>query len=131
MAKPTWAEISEFKDWMVERGYETDRDRTRFKKGKDGIALEFWIGEGPNGSFKCLNAQVQLNFVDTWFHTAGIFRTGAFMPCKTLSHEYVLMCELQHRKIELETESFFAKANNLIAETTDEIKKINRGAQNA
>lgn len=131
MAKPKWSEIQDFGEWLVTRGFETDRDRTRFTKGKDGVCLEFWISECANGSFKCLNAQIQLNFVDTWYRNPGIARTFTFLPCKTLSHEFVLMCEHQHRMVELETESFFTKVNNMVAEKTNEIKEINRGAKNA
>ena len=131
MAKPTWKEIGEFRDWMETSGYETDRDRNHFKKGKDGVSLEFWLSGCVDGSFKCLNAQVQLNFVDTWYHNPVISRTLTFLPCKTLSHEFVTMCEHQHRMIELETETFFTKVHNLVAEKNNEIKEINRGAKNA
>lgn len=127
MAKPTWSEIQEFGKWLESRGFGSDRDRTRFTKGKDGVCLEFWISECANGSFKCLNAQIQLNFVDTWYRNPGITRTFTFLPCKTLSREFVMMREHQQRMVELETESFFTKVNNLVAEKTNEIKKINRG----
>ena len=131
MAKPTWTELNEFRDWMEKFGYETDRNRMRFTKGKDDVRLEVWISECTNGSFKCLNAQIQLNFVDTWYRNPVIARTFTFLPCKTLSHEFVTMCEHQRRMIELETESFFTKVHNLVAEKTNEIKEINRGAKNA
>ena len=131
MAKPTYSEIRDFGDWLETRGFETDRDRIRFTKGKDGVCLEFWISECANGSFKCLNAQIQLNFVDTWYRNPVITRTFNFLPCKTLSHEFVTMCEHQRRMIELETESFFTKVNNLVAEKITEIKEINRGSKNA
>jgi hypothetical protein len=42
-----------------------------------------------------------------------------------------MMCEQQHRMVELETESFFTKVVNLVAEKNNEIKEINRGAKNA
>lgn len=131
MAKPTWSEIQEFGEWMETRGFETDRDRTRFTKGKECVCLEFWISECANGSFKCLNAQIQLNFVDTWYRNPVIARTFNFLPCKTLSREFVMMCEQQHRMVELETESFFTKVANLVAEKNNEIKEINRGTKNA
>ena len=131
MAKPTWSEIQKFGDWLTACGFETDRDRRRFTKGKDGVCLEFWISECANGSFKCLNAQIQLNFVDTWYRNPVIARTFSFLPCKTLSREFVTMCEQQHRMVELETESFFTKVNNLVAEKNNEIKEINRGTKNA
>ena len=131
MAKPTWSEIREFGEWLESRGFGTDRDRTRFTKGKDGVCLEFWISECANGSFKCLNAQIQLNFVDTWYRNPVIARTFTFLPSKTLSREFVMMCEHQLRMVELETESFFTKVNNLVAEKNNEIKEINRGAKNA
>ncbi len=131
MAKPTWSEIQEFGVWMESRGFGTDRDRTRFTKGKDGVCLEFWIGECANGSFKCLNAQIQLNFVETWYRNPVISRTFSFLPCKTLSREFVTMCEERLRMVELETESFFTKVGNLVAEKNNEIKEINRGAKNA
>ena len=131
MEKPKWSEIQEFGEWLVTRGFVTDRDRTRFTKGKDGVCLEFWISECANGSFKSLNAQIQLNFVDTWCRGPVIARTFNFLPCKTLSREFVMMCEQQHRMVELETESFFTKVANLVAEKNNEIKEINRGAKNA
>lgn len=131
MAKPTWSEIREFREWMESRGFESDRDRMRFTKDKDGIRLEICISECANGSFKCLNAQIQLNFVETWYRNPVIVRTFTFLPCKTLSHEFVTMCEQQHRMVELETESFFTKVNNLVAEKNNEIKEINRGEKNA
>ena len=131
MAKPTWSEIQEFGKWLESRGFGTDRDRTQFTKGKDGVCLEFWISECANGSFKCLNAQFQLNFVDTWCRNPLIARTFSFLPCKTLSREFVMMCEQQLRMVELETESFFMKVHNLVAEKNNEIKKINLGAMNA
>ena len=131
MAKPKWSEIRDFGEWLVTRGFVTDRDRTRFTKGKDGVCLEFWISECANGSFKSLNAQIQLNFVDTWYRNPVIARTFNFLPCKTLSREFVMMCEQQHRMVELETESFFTKVANLVAEKNNEIKEINRGAKNA
>ena len=131
MAKPTWSEIQEFGKWLESRGFGTDRDRTRFTKGKDGVCLEFWISECANGSFKSLNAQIQLNFVDTWYRNPVIARTFNFLPCKTLSREFVMMCEQQHRMVELETETFFTKVANLVAEKNNEIKEINRGAKNA
>ena len=131
MTKPKWSEIHEFGEWLESRGFETDRDRTRFTKGKDGVRLEFWISECANGSFKSLNAQIQLNFVDTWYRNPVIARTFNFLPCKTLSREFVMMCEQQHRMVELETESFFTKVNNMVAEKNNEIKEINRGAKNA
>jgi hypothetical protein len=131
MAKPKWSEIQEFGKWLESRGFGTDRDRTRFTKGKDGVCLEFWISECANGSFKSLNAQIQMNFVDTWYRNPVIARTFSFLPCKTLSREFVMMCEQQHRMVELETESFFTKVANLVAEKNNEIKEINRGAKNA
>jgi len=131
MAKPKWSEIQDFEEWLVTRGFETDRDRTRFTKGKDGVCLKFWISECANGSFKSLNAQIQLNFVETWYSNPAIARTFTFLPCKTLSREFVMMCEQQHRMVELETESFFTKVANLVAEKNNEIKEINRGAKNA
>lgn len=131
MAKPKWSEIQEFGEWMESRGFGSDRDRTRFSKGKDGACLEFWISECTNGSFKCLNAQIRLNFVDIWCRSPVIARTFSFIPCKTLSREFVMMCEQQHRMVELETESFFTKVANLVAEKNNEIKEINRGAKNA
>ena len=131
MAKPTWSEIQEFGAWMETHGFETDRDRTRFNKGNDGVCLEFWISKCANGSFKCLNAQIKLTFVETWCRSPIIARTFSFIPCKTLSREFVMMCEQQHRMVELETESFFTKVANLVAEKNNEIKKINRGAKNA
>lgn len=131
MAKPKWSEIQDFEEWLVTRGFETDRDRTRFTKGKDGVCLKFWISECANGSFKSLNAQIQLNFVDTWYSNPVIARTFNFLPCKTMSREFVMMCEQQHRMVELETESFFTKVANLVAEKNDEIKEITRGARNA
>ena len=131
MAKPTWTEINEFRDWMETRGYNTDRDRMRFTKDKDGIRLEICISECANGSFKCLSAQIQLNFVDTWSRNPVIARNFNFFPCKTLSHEFVTMCEFQHRMIEMETESFFIKVHNLVAEKNKDIKEINRGAKDA
>ena len=131
MAKPTWSEIQDFGEWLVTRGFETDRDRTRFTKGKEGVCLEFWISKCANGSFKCLNAQIRLNFVDTWYRNPVIVRALNFLPCKTLSREFVMMCEQQHRMVELETESFFTKVANLVAEKNNEIKEINRGARNA
>ena len=130
MAKPKWSEIQEFGEWLESRGFGSDRDRTRFTKGKDGVSLEFWISECANGSFKCLNAHIQLNFVDTWYRNPVIARTFSFLPCKTLSREFVMMCEQQHRMVELETESFFTKVANLVAEKNNEIKEINRGAKN-
>lgn len=42
-----------------------------------------------------------------------------------------MMCEQQHCMVELETESFFTKVANLVAEKNNEIKEINRGARNA
>lgn len=133
MTKPKWSEIQEFGEWLESRGFgsDRDRDRTRFTKGKDGVSLEFWISECANGSFKCLNAQIQLNFVDTWYRNPVIARTFSFLPCKTLSREFVTMYEQQHRMVELETESFFTKVNNLVAEKNNEIKEINRGTKNA
>lgn len=131
MAKPTWSEIRDFEEWLITRGFETDRDRTRFTKGKEGVCLEFWISKCANGSFKCLNAQIQLKFVETWCRSQVISRTFSFIPCKTLSREFVMMCEQQHRMVELETESFFTKVDNLVAEKNNEIKEINRGARNA
>ena len=131
MAKPTWSEIQEFGAWMETHGFETDRDRTRFNKGNDGVCLEFWISKCANGSFKCLNAQIKLTFVETWCRSPIIARTFSFIPCKTLSREFVMMCEQQHRMVELETESFFTKVDNLVAEKNNEIKEINRGARNA
>ena len=41
-----------------------------------------------------------------------------------------MMCEQQHRMVELETEAFFTKVNNLVAEKNNEIKEINRGTKN-
>ena len=131
MTKPTWSEIREFGDWLESRGFGTDRDRKQFTKGKDGVCLEFWISECANGSFKCLNAQIQMNFVDTWYRNPVIARAFSFLPCKTLSREFVMMCEQQLRMVELETESFFTKVHNLVAEKNNEIKKINLGAKNA
>ena len=131
MTKPTWTEIQEFGKWMESRGFETDRDRTQFNKGNDGVCLEFWISACANGSFKCLNAQIKLKFVETWCRSPVIARTFSFIPCKTLSREFVMMCEQQHRMVELETESFFTKVANLVAEKNNEIKEINRGARNA
>lgn len=131
MTKPTWSEIREFGEWMESRGFGADRDRTRFTQGKDDVCLEFWISECANGSFKCLNAQIRLNFVDTWCRNPVIARTFSFIPCKTLSHEFVTMCEQQYRMVELETESFFTKVNNLVSEKNGEIREINREAKNA
>ena len=131
MAKPTWSEIQEFGAWMETHGFETDRDCTRFNKGNDGVCLEFWISECAYGSFKSLNAQIKLKFVETWCRSPVIARTFSFIPCKTLSREFVMMCEQQHRMAELETETFFTKVNNLVAEKTNEIKEINRGTKNA
>ena len=131
MAKPKWSEIQDFGEWMETRGFETDSDRTRFTKGTDVVCLEVWISEFANGSFKSLNAQIRLNFVDTWYRNPVIVRALNFLPCKTLSREFVMMCEQQHRMVELETESFFTKVANLAAEKNNEIKEINRGAKNA
>lgn len=131
MSKPTWSEIREFGEWMESHGFRADRDRTRFTKGKDGVCLELWISECANGSFKCLNAQIWLNFVDTWCRNPVIARTFPFLPCKTLSHEFVTMCEQRYRMVELETESFFTKVNNLVSEKNGEIREINREAKNA
>lgn len=131
MTKPTHSEIREFGNWLETRGFETDRDRTHFTKGKDGIRLELCIRECNNGSFKCLDAQIRLNFVNIWGHNTAIVSTFSFLPCKTLSREFVTMCEQQHRMVELETESFFAKVASLVAEKNNEIKEINRGAKNA
>jgi hypothetical protein len=131
MAKPTWSEIRKFGEWLESRGFETDRDRMRFTKGKDGVCLEICISKCANGSFKCLSAQIQLTFVDAWSSNPVIARTFPFLPCKTLSREFVMMCEQQHRMVEPETEAFFTKVNNLVAEKNNEIKEINRGAKNA
>lgn len=129
MQKPTYSEIREFGNWLETCGFETDRNRTHFTKEKGGIRLELCIRECNNGSFKCLDAQIQLKFVDTWYPvTHGTF---SFLPCKTLSREFVTMCEQQYHMVELETESFFAKVNNLVAEKNNEIKEINRGTNNA
>lgn len=129
MQKPTYSEIREFGNWLETCGFETDRDRTHFTKEKGGICLELCIRECVNGSFKCLDAQIRLNFVDIGYPVNT--RTFSFLPCKTLSREFVTMCEQQYRMVELETESFFAKVASLVAEKNNEIKEINRGTNNA
>lgn len=126
MAKPTYSEIREFGNWLETCGFETDRDRTHFTKEKGGICLELCIRECVNGSFKCLDAQIQLKFIDVWSRNSVFARTFSFLPCKTLSREFVTMCEQQYRMVELETESFFAKVASLVAEKNSEIKEINR-----
>jgi hypothetical protein len=131
MNKPTYGEIKDFKDWLISCGYETDRDRNHFTKTDNGVELEFWMSACTNNTFKCLNARITLLFSETWFRHPNIFRSMAFTPCKTLSHDYVLMCEQQFRLTVLETASFFKKLSNLVHEKDKEIKEINKGARNA
>lgn len=128
MIKPTYGEIREFKEWLIANGYETDRDEKYFKKNENGVSLEITISSCTNGAFKQVNARIWLNFVESWYNKADIFRTIAFEPCKTLSREYVALCEAQRSEIVREVESFFFKIRGLVVSRNKEIKEINRTA---
>ena len=131
MKKPTYAEINEFKNYLESHGYETDRDRTRFTRKGDGVTLELWISGCTDGSFKALNARIELTFMNCWHNTGSFYTHIDFLPCKALSHSYVTMCELERREIELEVESFFNHTNNKVRKHDKEIKDINKAALEA
>ena len=131
MKKPSYSEINEFKNYLVSHGYETDRDRTRFTRKGDGVTLELWISGCTDGSFKALNARITLNFMNSWHNTGSFYTHVDFLPCKALSHSYVVMCELEHRKVELDVESFFSHTRNMVIERDKEVKEINKAALEA
>lgn len=128
MIKPTYGEIREFKEWLIANGYETDRDEKYFKKNENGVSLEITISSCTNGTFKQVNARIWLNFVELWYDKVDIFRTITFEPCKTLSREYVALCEAQRSEMVREVESFFFKIRGLVVSRNKEIKEINRAA---
>lgn len=131
MKKPSYSEINDFKNYLISHGYETDRDRTRFTRKGNGVTLDLWISGCTDGSFKALNARITLNFMNCWHNTGSFYTHIDFLPCKALSHSYVIMCELEHRKVELEVETFFIHTNNMVRKCDTEVKEINKAAMEA
>lgn len=106
IAKPTWDERREFNAWLVEKGFETDRDQTRFTFEGNDANLELWYSACANGEFKCLNARINLKFASSIYYggRSGYFN---FAPCRVLSREYVDECLGTLDKVQKLSEFFF------------------------
>jgi len=115
IAKPTWAERREFNAWMVEKGFKTDREQTRFTFEGSDANLELWYSACTNGEFKCLNARINLKFASSIFYGG---RSGYFniAPCRVLSREYVDECLFVLQKVQNLSEFFFDSAKAAVEE---------------
>lgn len=126
IAKPTWAERSEFNDWLVDKGFETDRERTRFTFMGNDANLELWYSSCPNGDFKSINARINLKFARSIYYggRSGYFN---FAPCRILSREYVDECLGTLYKVQTLTEFFFDSAKDAVEKVVPKKFLVNSG----
>ena len=126
IAKPNWAEICEFGDWLVDKGFNADRERKRFTFEGSDANLELWYSSCANGDFKSINARVNLKFASSIYYggRSGYFN---FAPCRILSREYVDECLGTLDKVQKLAEFFFDSAKVVVEKVVPKKFLVNSG----